>query len=328
MTKKSVKRFVISIYLIFLLMLCAASYFYIDITAFINTPASASDHQQLFVIKPGSSLTTIARNLEQAHLITSQSYFKIFARFKKSSTSIQAGEYLLSASQSPAELLNTLRQGKIKLYRLTLPEGLNLRETALLVEKANLCNRDEFETLCRDKTFVHTLDIDAITLEGYLYPDTYFFPKHADCKMVIKTLTDRFKEIITLEWQKRAAELGFSMHDIITLASIIEKETGDASERPLISSVFHNRLKKNMRLESDPTVIYGIKDFDGNIKKKAPERADTLQYLSNQGTSPRSDCQSGCTGDRGSALSGRIRLSFLCFQKRYHPQILENHTGT
>jgi UPF0755 protein len=268
MTKQFIKRFAIFIYLVLLLLLCTASYFYIDITAFINTPASDSDQQQLFIIKPGSSLTTIARNLEQAQLITSQSYFKIFVRSKKSSKSIQAGEYLLSASQSPAQVLKTLRQGKVKLYRLTLPEGLSIRETALAVEKADLCNRDEFETLCRDKTFIQTLEIKAITLEGYLYPDTYFFPKHADCEMVIKTLTDRFKKIITLEWQKRAAELGFSIHEIVTLASIIEKETGDASERPLISSVFHNRLKKSMRLESDPTVIYGIKDFDGNIKKK------------------------------------------------------------
>jgi len=79
---------------------------------------------------------------------------------------------------------------------------------------------------------------------------------------------ERFNTIFTEEWQKQAKTIGFSVHDIVTLASIIEKETGDALERPLISSVFHNRLKKNMRLESDPTVIYGIKDFDGNIKRK------------------------------------------------------------
>ncbi|MBU1697564.1 MAG: endolytic transglycosylase MltG, partial [Proteobacteria bacterium] len=119
-----------------------------------------------------------------------------------------------------------------------------------------------------DTSFILSLGIKAITLEGYLFPDTYFFPKNTDCKTVITTMVEHFNNILTKEWQARAKTMGFSVHDIVTLASIIEKETGDALERPLISSVFHNRLKKNMRLESDPTVIYGIKNFDGNIKKK------------------------------------------------------------
>ena len=145
---------------------------------------------------------------------------------------------------------------------------MNIKEISAFVETAEFCKKKQFIDLCHDKSFILSLGIKATTLEGYLFPDTYFFPKHTPCETVITTMVAHFNKIFTEEWQALAKTMGFSVHDIVTLASIIEKETGDAQERPLISSVFHNRLKKNMRLESDPTVIYGIKNFDGNIKKK------------------------------------------------------------
>jgi UPF0755 protein len=165
-------------------------------------------------------------------------------------------------------MLDTFVKGRVKLYRITLPEGVNMNEIAAVLEKAGFCEKNNFLDLCQDRSFIQSLGIKSITLEGYLFPDTYFFPKHSPCKKIITAMVEHFKLIFTQAWQDRAAELKLSVHDIVTLASIIEKETGDATERPLIASVFHNRLAKNMRLESDPTVIYGIKDFDGNIKRK------------------------------------------------------------
>ena len=187
---------------------------------------------------------------------------------KKAGRKLQAGEFILSAAKSPDQILKILIKGKVKLYRITLPEGLNIKEVAALVEKANLSTQKKFVDLCHDRSFISSLGIKAISLEGYLFPDTYFFPKHTSCENIITTMIEHFKIIFTEKWQVRTKTIGFSVHDIVILASIIEKETGDAQERPLISSVFHNRLKKNMRLESDPTVIYGIKNFDGNIKRK------------------------------------------------------------
>jgi len=108
----------------------------------------------------------------------------------------------------------------------------------------------------------------GMTFEGYLFPDTYFFPRDVTIEGIISTMVKRFWSVFVPEWQARAKDLGLSVHQTVTLASIIEKETGAAFERPIISSVFHNRLKKKMRLESDPTVIYGIKNFDGNLTKK------------------------------------------------------------
>jgi len=190
------------------------------------------------------------------------------AKLEKSDKKIQAGEYLLSAAKSPEQILKTLVKGKVKLYRITLPEGLNLRETGTLLEKHGLCDLKNFKTLCHDTVFIESLGIAATSLEGYLFPDTYFFPKQTTCRTVITTMVQHFKQTFILDWQAEANKSGFTVHEIVTLASIIEKETGDASERPVISSVFHNRLRKKMRLESDPTVIYGIKNFDGNIKRK------------------------------------------------------------
>ncbi len=268
MILKKYKLVFIIINILFIISIACASYFYFEVTRFLNNPFNPSSSEEIFTIKPGQSLTAIARNLEKEKLITNQTYFKLFVRYKKSGKNLQAGEYLLSGSKSPIQILDILLKGKVKLYRITVPEGLNIKETALLVEKASFCNKEDFIELCENRSFIISLDIKSTSLEGYLYPDTYFFPKNASCKTIISTMINHFNQVFHSEWKSRAEKLNYSVHEMITLASIIEKETGDASERPLISSVFHNRLKRNMRLESDPTVIYGIKNFDGNIKRK------------------------------------------------------------
>lgn len=237
-------------------------------SSFVKTPFNPDADKQVFTIKPGQNLGKIARSLEKNTLISNQTFFKLFVRYKKAGRKLQAGEYLLSASESPERILEILLKGRVKLYRITIPEGLNIKEIAEIVEKTGFCRKEDFLSLCRDSAFIIHFNIKANSLEGYLFPDTYFFPRQASCEDIITKMLQHFNKNLKKEWQARAKELNLSIHDVVTLASIIEKETGDASERPLISSVFHNRLKKNMRLESDPTVIYGIKDFDGNIKRK------------------------------------------------------------
>jgi len=266
---KSKTNILISVLVVFFIFLLAtAVFFYLDISSFIKLPAKSGSVEKVFTIQSGQSLKVIAKNLEKESFISNKTYFKLFARLQKAGKKLQAGEYLLSASKSPEQILEILVKGKVKLYKITLPEGLNLKEIAALVEKADLCIKTNFENLCHDRAFIISLGMKSTSLEGYLFPDTYFFPKHTTCETIITTMVHHFKNIFTEKWDFRAKEIGFSVHEIVTLASIIEKETGDAKERPLISSVFHNRLKKNMRLESDPTVIYGIKNFDGNIKRK------------------------------------------------------------
>lgn len=244
------------------------SLFIFQMRQFIETPCTAQEQPITFTITPGQSLKQIAANLENQGLITSQSLFKLYVQYKRASTRLKAGEYQLSAHTPPARILNQLLEGRVKLYRLTIPEGLNMDEIALLVQKANFCDATHFLSLCRDTDFIKIVKVNSHSLEGYLYPDTYFFPKQTTCRQVLEKMVATFHKIYTREWEKKGEDLGFSVHEIVTLAAIIEKETGDASERPLISSVFHNRLKRNMRLESDPTVIYGDKEFDGRIRTR------------------------------------------------------------
>lgn len=171
-------------------------------------------------------------------------------------------------------------EGKVYLHKLTIPEGLNLQQIAALVAQAGFGNEFGFLMAAANISFVQEKGIDAETFEGYLFPDTYYFPGKARPEIIITAMVQRFWTVFTPEWKKRCRELGFSIHEMVTLASIIEKETGAADERPVISSVFHNRLKKRMRLESDPTVIYRIKDFDGNLTRRdlnAPDPYNTYR---------------------------------------------------
>ena len=187
---------------------------------------------------------------------------------KRYETEIKAGEYFLSSAMTPEKILDIIVNGKIYFHRLTVPEGYNLVQIARVVEASGFGTREDFLNIATNTDFVHQQGINAETFEGYLFPDTYLFPKNETHDKIITTMMQRFWSAFKPEWKHRAKSLGLSIHEVITLASIIEKETGVPAERPVISSVFHNRLKRNMRLQSDPTVIYGIEDFDGNITRK------------------------------------------------------------
>jgi UPF0755 protein len=169
---------------------------------------------------------------------------------------------------SPRDILERMAKGLVRLHRLTIPEGLTLSQIAGQIEKAGLARAEDILQRAHDPAYVRAMGIAAPSLEGYLFPETYFFPRSVTADGVITAMLQAFRAAFSPEWQQRALALGLTMHEAVTLASIIEKETGDPSERPLISSVFHNRLKRGMRLETDPTVIYAIPDFNGNLTRK------------------------------------------------------------
>ncbi len=239
-----------------------------NVVHFTETPCDASGENKTFTINAGQNLSQISEKLLNENLINSSTMFSLMVRFKKKSEKLQAGEYILSPAMPPEKILNIFISGKVKLHKIIIPEGLNIEETAALVEKAGFGSKDNFIMLAKNKKFVKSMGIKADSFEGYLFPETYYFPKNTSQREIIIQMVKQFNRIFSMKWRKRAHELGFSVHDIVILASIIEKETGNAAERPLVSSVFHNRLQKNIPLESDPTVIYGIKDFNGNITRK------------------------------------------------------------
>ena len=223
---------------------------------------------QKIIVEPGQGVYAISKKLHLAKIICYPMKFRLYARLKKLDTRIKAGEYLLSGAMTPSEVLHKLIKGSVVLYRLTIPEGYTMVQIADLVEKAGILKSRQFLDCLQGSALLKKLQIPSPSFEGYLFPDTYYFPRGVSSEKVVTTLVSRFWEVFKPAWRKRADELGWTVHDVVTLAAMIEKETGDPDERPVISSVFHNRLKKRMRMESDPTVIYGIKNFDGNITRK------------------------------------------------------------
>jgi UPF0755 protein len=265
---KGLKRIKIIVAITMLLLIFIAVGVYLHIIISADKPANTEPVQHVVIVKPGQGFLAFSQRLHKAGIINNLNKFKLFAYIKGYEKRIKAGEYLLSSAMSPKEILEIVVNGKVRLHRLTVPEGYNLRQIARIVAEAGFGTEADFLRAATDTDQVHMKGIDSETFEGYLFPDTYYFPKGVRPEDIISIMVKRFWTIFKPEWKKRAEVLGFSIHQIVTFASIIEKETGAAFERPIISSVFHNRLKRRMRLQSDPTVIYGIKDFDGNLTRK------------------------------------------------------------
>jgi len=222
----------------------------------------------MVVIGSGQPFKTVARVLHEKEIINYPYKFKIVARIKGFDRNIKAGEYLLSSSMSPEKILEILVDGKVYLYRITIPEGHTLNQIAALLDENGVFDGTEFLKAANDLNFTQQLGIEASNFEGYLFPDTYFFARDVSSRKMIETMFRQFQIIFNPIWENRPPDMDLSMHEIVTLASIIEKETGFHEERPLVSSVFHNRLNKNMRLQSDPTVIYGVENFEGKLTRK------------------------------------------------------------
>ncbi len=264
------KKWIGILVVICLLALAAGWIAYDDLRRYAATPAGGDGQSpgEIVTIAKGQTFGRTAHLLHAQHLIEHPFKFRLLARLQGQDKQIQAGEYLLSATMSPAAIMDTLVNGKVRLYKFTVPEGSNLKQIAAIVETAGLMPQAEFIGAATDIEFAKAKGIAAATFEGYLFPDTYFFPKDASARAIITAMVDRLRSEVTPAREKRAAAIGLSVHQVLTLASIIEKETGAAAERPVISSVFHNRLRRGMRLETDPTVIYGIENFDGNLTRK------------------------------------------------------------
>jgi len=220
-------------------------------------------------ITPGMTLNKISTLLKDRKLIGNSLSFRLLAYLQKKQGQIQVGEYELSPSMTPKDILRVVTSGKTILHAVTIPEGYRITEIAALLEERELANAEEFIRQTRDKELIQSAGIPATSLEGYLFPETYHFSKHTSERKIIQSMLDAYHDIIKkYDVLKRAQFVNLSIHEIITLASLIEKETGVDEERKLISSVFHNRLRKNMLLQTDPTVIYAMTKFDGNIRKK------------------------------------------------------------
>jgi UPF0755 protein len=219
-------------------------------------------------IPKGASFSRVMDILDAEGLLRQRELFHLLALLKNGTRHIRAGEYEFSGMMSPSDILGKLMRGDVKGYNITVPEGFTVRLILDRLLEKRLVDEKEFLRLCTDRAFLTALKIEGRSLEGYLFPETYRLDRSMSTQEIIRLMVDQFWRHVTPPMTKRAGELGLTVDQLVTLASIIEKETGRKEEMPLISAVFHNRLKRRMPLQSDPTVIYGLPDFDGNLQKE------------------------------------------------------------
>ena len=245
---------------IFAILLAAVRVFYFIQIWSYQGPAAE------FHILPGETFAKINHNLLQKGMIGNPGIFHRFCQVSNILTRFKAGRYLIEPGSNMLDVIDSLVYGTPLGVALTIPEGKNIFEIGNILESKEITTAKEFIQLAKSGELARKYRISGERMEGYLYPDTYRFDKNMPAKKVIEAMVHIFNE--------RVKNVDFSSsnlnrHQVITLASIVEKETGAQWERPMIAGVFHNRLKKGMRLQSDPTTIYGIfENFNGNLRKR------------------------------------------------------------
>ena len=226
---------------------------------------------RMVLIERGWTLSQIAEALGSQDIIRSSSIFQWYVRLALEPSSLKAGEYRFEGRRNLPAVLEKLRLGQVHHYRITIPEGLTLDEIAQRLAENGFGDEDKFLQAMQGIDLMGDWDPAADrNLEGYLFPDTYFFPRGVDEQEIVRSMVNYFRETWPPDYFQRAQELELSIREVVTLASLIEKETGLDRERPLVSAVFHNRLQQNLKLACDPTIIYAVKlvkEFDGIINQ-------------------------------------------------------------
>lgn len=256
-------------------LLVAVGTYFLVIHYFATPMAPTLRDRVLFEIAPGTTFTGISKGLAERGLVRASFVIDILSRLgnRDNDKRIRAGEYELSPGMKPSEILSKLISGDILKRKVLVREGATLAEIAQAVGDAGVIPLEEFQNATHDPDLLAKAGVSAGTFEGYLFPNTYFFSKPITAWEVIRTMLEEAESHWPREYSEKAEQLGYSRHEVLTLASIIEKESSNTAEQPIISSVFHNRLRSKTKLQADPTVIYGIKGFDGNLTKTHLEDA-------------------------------------------------------
>ena len=227
--------------------------------------------EQFVEIAPGSSPAAMGRVLAEAGVVPSAASFRTAVWLRGSGRRLQAGEYRFDTPISPAEVVNKLARGDVYLQPITFREGLNIRQMAAVFEERGFGAARDFIKAASNAELIRPLDPQAQDLEGYLFPDTYTLPRSVTAEQLVSRMVARFEQSLTPQVREQAAARGLSVRQLVTLASLIEKETGKGEERPLVAAVYANRLKIGMGLQCDPTVIYALERagrYTGNLTRE------------------------------------------------------------
>lgn len=260
------RRIALGVILLFVFVLIFLGGWY---SLYVVSPGPQTGSETVIVTIPkGTSVRGIGEILDEAGLIRNDIRFLLLAKYTGYGNRLQAGEFKLFTGQPPGKVLETLASARSIQYSVTIPEGLRASEIAEIFGEGGWCDPKSFNNLVHDKRFLEKLGYANLdSLEGYLFPDTYLFTRdYFSTEKIIALMTKRFADV----WGELVSELEQEpdREKTVILASIVEEETGAAEERPLIAGVFQRRLKLGMRLQSDPTVVYGVNAFSGRITRK------------------------------------------------------------
>ena len=222
----------------------------------------------VFDIRQGETFASINARLKKQNLISDSRIFHRYSQINGLMRKFQAGQYEIRSQSNMLDILDTFIKGNSITISVTIPEGKNIYEIAEILDRQSVTSKKDFLRMVKSLSFARSLNIPGNTLEGYLYPETYRFTPRSSAESVIRAMVGIFKQR-TQDIDFSRAPQNLTPHQVIILASIVEKETGASRERATIAGVFVNRLRNKMRLQSDPTTIYGIfENFNGNLRKK------------------------------------------------------------
>jgi UPF0755 protein len=258
--------------------------FALYVTAQLYSPLQVKDKTLEIQIPSGATFRQAIEIFAKEGVIQNKNLIILISRVTGLDRKIRAGYYLVHSSMDVLDLLKALRRGTIVEYNITVIEGDSLTEIAKKLDKKNIVTQKEFLTISKDNIFLDAYEIEAPSIEGYIFPDTYKIPKGMNPREAIGMMIDRMRKQFTHNMYEKAELLRFSEREVLTLASIIEREAITDEERPIISAVYHNRLKKRIRLQADPTAIYGVKSFKEKItfkdlKRKTPYNTYIIRGL-------------------------------------------------
>ena len=266
-------------------------------------------------IPQGSSLNKISVLLEETGAIRGRLRFKVLAKLMKMERNLKFGEYRFMLPLTPLSLLRKIASGDVVAYLITFPEGVTIFDVARNIESAGLSPGAAVMKKAADAQFAASLGIEGESLEGYLFPETYKFNRGSSPEVILRRMVDRFNTVFNQDMEKQAAAVGLSRKELITFASLVEKETGCAEEKPVIAAVFLNRLGKGMRLDCDPTVIYSLKlensAFNERLNRNHLKKESPYNTYLNVGLPPGPICSPGL--DSIQAVLHPAKVSYLYF---------------
>jgi UPF0755 protein len=238
----------------------------------LTVPYRGFAGDEVFVDLPsGTGVAEIAERLAGAGVVADPLTFRLAAHLAHVDRRLQAGEYRFVTPATPGEVASRLARGDVFTRVVTFPEGLTVHEMAELFGRSGLGSAAEFEQVASDGSLAAAFDPDAPTLEGYLFPDTYALPRRAGARGTIDAMLARFMHAFDATLRAAATRQRLSLRDVVTIASLVEKETAQPAERPIVSAVYRNRLRIGMALQCDPTVIYALMRADrwhGNLTRR------------------------------------------------------------